>query len=1138
MKKLFILLFVFSITFSLMANEIGISNAQQKGPTIQYNPNNYPAPRQGGEDIGSAVVIGALPYNDTGTTSGYLNDYDEACPYTGSTSPDVVYAFTPTSDTTVDVTLCNGSAYDTKLFVYENAVTPGAPFACNDDECPGYVSELIGMTFVAGNTYYIVVDGYGGGSGAYVIDVTGVEIQDCLDPTHHTLTNPTGTSADLGWTANSGESLWNIEWGVTGFTQGTGTMITGTTTNPHSLTGLIEGTVYDWYVQADCGGLEGVSNWAGVYTFTSSPPPANDECVTAELIAGPFPQTVNGTTINSTVSCPGLLDWNDVWYEVTLPYVTNSVTLDMCGTTPANPSVGVVYYASCADVCDTYVIDYTADWELCGDSNPTLFYGDIVGPTTIFIPVMVNGTDHQDFTVTFDVIDATVACPAPTSPLTTNIAETSADLGWTEIATATTWDIELGISGFTPSGTPTYDNMSANPYSVSGLSAGVAYEWYVRAECNPFNNNTDVSEWVGPNSFATLAEAGTCGLWEVSLVDSYGDGWNGGLLDIYINGVAVYTGLTVATGAGPEVFNFAVDIGDIVSADYTEGSWASENEYTIYDEVSVAIAEQGLGGTIPGDVGDYTVPTGLEACPSCNAPSDQLVDNITSISADLIWTAGGSELLWNIEWGVTGFTLGEGTTVTGHTATTYSLTGLTDLVVYDWYVQADCDGSTSGWVGPNTFTAYDPLTNDECIDAEIIGEVVDYAFDTTNSTTSGVGTHSIVYDIWYVYTATGDGTMNVDLCGSTFDTKITVWDECDGTELAYNDDGCYGRALQSELDDIPVVSGEDYYIQVGGYGTYSGIGDITLEFIPTPLAPIFSITPDAFDFGSLGVGGTSAAQTFTIENIGVGILTIDPAISITGADAAEFTLIDINTYPVDLAVGETMTIDVTFDPVTEGAKVADLLITDNLTARIDNTVPLSGTGLPLGTCGTYTIRLIDDYGDGWNGGVVDVLVNGITVLTGLTIATGAGPEDYVFETDISDEITTDYTAGSYGYENVYYILNESGEEVGSDGVGGVEPTDITTPIVACPPVLQPDPPANVLVEVSSGTDEVVVSWDYVAGLEYTVYSDVDPYGDFTTVEGSGIAIGSLTISPIPAVDTFYKVTADHVSDVGTSKKIK
>jgi hypothetical protein len=126
---------------------------------------------QGGEDIASAVAISALPYNDFGTTLGYINDYDEACPGGTGTAGDVVYSYTPPVDQYVTISLC-GSSFDTKLIVYANDYTPGSPFACDDDACPvGLQSELIGLGLTAGVPYYIVVDGYGANEGDYTIDV-------------------------------------------------------------------------------------------------------------------------------------------------------------------------------------------------------------------------------------------------------------------------------------------------------------------------------------------------------------------------------------------------------------------------------------------------------------------------------------------------------------------------------------------------------------------------------------------------------------------------------------------------------------------------------------------------------------------------------------------------------------------------------------------------------------------------------------------------------------------------------------------------------------------------------------------------------------------------------------------------------
>jgi hypothetical protein len=134
---------------------------------------------QGGDTCDDPTVIESLPYNTTGTTEGYTDDYDEICPYDTPGSPDVVYEYTPPVDQLVDISLCGeGTYYDTKLYVYENTCPDaGNPFACNDDACDNshttYISELVGLEFVAGNTYYIVIDGYGGESGEYQLDMEG-----------------------------------------------------------------------------------------------------------------------------------------------------------------------------------------------------------------------------------------------------------------------------------------------------------------------------------------------------------------------------------------------------------------------------------------------------------------------------------------------------------------------------------------------------------------------------------------------------------------------------------------------------------------------------------------------------------------------------------------------------------------------------------------------------------------------------------------------------------------------------------------------------------------------------------------------------------------------------------------------------
>jgi len=159
----------------VVAASASASSVPSPRPPAKHDPGIEPpvGHLQGGDTIATAVVI-ELPYYTTGTTAGFNNDYDEACPYTGSTSPDVVYMWIADFSGPVDIVLCE-SSYDTKVYVYENVYTPGFPHACNDDngDCPGpaFRSWIRYMEVTEGLPYFIVVDGYGGDFGDYLFSM-------------------------------------------------------------------------------------------------------------------------------------------------------------------------------------------------------------------------------------------------------------------------------------------------------------------------------------------------------------------------------------------------------------------------------------------------------------------------------------------------------------------------------------------------------------------------------------------------------------------------------------------------------------------------------------------------------------------------------------------------------------------------------------------------------------------------------------------------------------------------------------------------------------------------------------------------------------------------------------------------------
>jgi hypothetical protein len=97
--------------------------------------------------------------------------------------------------------------------------------------------------------------------------------------------------------------------------------------------------------------------------------------------------------------------------------------------------------------------------------------------------------------------DVAPACPAPSSLRASSVTDSSANLEWLENGTATAWEYEFDVAGFTQGTgvngiTPTASN-TTNP--VTGLSPATAYEYYVRAICNPTTSST----WAGPFTFST-----------------------------------------------------------------------------------------------------------------------------------------------------------------------------------------------------------------------------------------------------------------------------------------------------------------------------------------------------------------------------------------------------------------------------------------------------------------------------------------------------------------------------------------------------------------------------------------------------------------------------------------------------------
>jgi len=143
--------------------------------------------------------------------------------------------------------------------------------------------------------------------------------------------------------------------------------------------------------------------------------------------------------------------------------------------------------------------------------------------------------------------------------------------------------------------------------------------------------------------------------------------------------------------------------------------------------------------------------------------------------------------------------------------------------------------------------------NDDCVDAKELGNesFADTSELATNDGTASCGFSDTSPDVWFSYLAPADGTLEVDTCGSSFDTVLSVLDGCPGdggVELVCNDDSdvCDGRSQQSFVS-LSVTEGVVYLIRLAGNNGANGDYVINVNG-PVDITPP---TPDPMAFESV-----------------------------------------------------------------------------------------------------------------------------------------------------------------------------------------------------------------------------------------------------------------------------------------------
>ena len=600
-------------------------------------------------------------------------------------------------------------------------------------------------------------------------------------------------------------------------------------------------------------------------------------------------------------------------------------------------------------------------------------------------------------------------CYHPVDLDATNITQTTADLSWTEAGSATSWDIEFGTAGFVPTGTPTYTGVT-NPYTVTGLTGMTAYDFYVRSDCG----GGDYSVWSGPFTFTT---SGDCD-WECIGYDSYGDGWNGGSVDFYVDGNLVGSWAGPA-GSGPESYFFPIADPCTIDIVWNSGSYDSEVTYEIYDNFGTKVFDDGPNPTGTTGLSGYCTL-------SCPPPSNLATSGITDVQAVAEWDETGSAINWNLVWGYPGFDPADPAQYIGSAAVSdpfgsnphsYTMTGLTACTAYEWYVQADCGGgSVSSFTGPVNF-----------------------------STNSGGGISTFPYIQTFdaftssspSFSCTADGSVILAECWTNFVGEDIDWDVISGAT---------GSGNTGPSDD---VTGGGKYLYTESSSCYGSVGTV--------------ISPE-FDFSGL----TVPMLTFSYHMYGAGMGTMDVEISsdggttwtniwtMTGDQGNQWNtaIVSLPAYGGSSSIvfkwigttGTDYTSDMAFDQVeieeTPACPEPTALGATNITTTAADLSWTSNSGLSDIIWGL----------EGFDPTVTGTYVLGVTSpynLTGLTEATGY---DFYVRDDCGGGTVSTW-AGPY----TFYTIPHNDECVDADYVSGPYPQTVsgttTGATVDCPGVL-------------------------------------------------------------------------------------
>lgn len=423
-----------------------------------------------------------------------------------------------TANNITDTSAAIGWNSGTILFDVEWGETGFAPGTGTMIPEVGNPANLTNLTPETTYDYYVCAicpDGMGGTTtsecvGPFTFTTTAPP---CFAPSALFAEDITDSSAELSWNADTDN--FNIEWGETGFAQGTGTGV-NSINFPYNLSGLSPETSYDYYACTICD--NGSEECTGPFTFiTAAAPPS--------CTSGLFYD--NGGSLNSYT--PNSNDVTTICPDNLNEAITVTFTLvDIETSTGSGNQNGCWDYLSIYNGMSAFnPLQETACGELDGDGGTPSVAGSLLQAGDSFTSTHVSGCLTFVFTSDGSIQgagwEATVTCaPAVECPDGLGLSTTSSPESGVG---ANDGSIDLSVNG---EGTAPYTYAWSNSVigqDVVNLAAGVY--------CVTVTDANGCTDSICENVTSACADD-----WEFDAIVEYesGGGMNDGSIDISISG--------------------------------------------------------------------------------------------------------------------------------------------------------------------------------------------------------------------------------------------------------------------------------------------------------------------------------------------------------------------------------------------------------------------------------------------------------------------------------------------------------------------------------------------------------------------------------------------------------------------------